>query len=38
MATPDGTRAEFVAGASERGLHVVVEKPIAPSEEECKSP
>lgn len=36
VATPDATHAQFAAQALERGLHVLVEKPMARDLEECE--
>jgi len=37
VATPDGSHAEIAIRAAERGIHVLVEKPLATTLEECRS-
>ena len=36
IATPPKTHAEFAVAAAERGIHVLVEKPLAASSDECQ--
>jgi predicted dehydrogenase len=37
VATPDASHADIVIRAAERGLHILVEKPLATTVEECKA-